>query len=264
MVLRAELVHRSQPGDGLGRQHIGVEAAQTDPLDALHLGALLHQLHEVGAGVEAVAGQGNGAEHHLPVAGGGQLAQLGEDALLRAAAHRAAGTGDDAVGALAVTAVLHLDEGAGVGLEPLHRQLLELLALGVGGDGDDALVAVQQLEHIVEDGLPVAVAADEVSLHELCRLLREGLRIAAGEDRHSAGVLALGPAEPLAALLVAEVGDGAAVDDEDVGLFALRHDGKTGGAEHLLQCAGLVQIDLAAKGIKTNSHGGVLSENLSV
>ena len=79
MVLGAELVHRSQPGDGLGRQHIGVEAAQTDPLDALHLGALLHQLHEVGAGVEAVAGQGNGAEHHLPVAGGGQLAQLGED-----------------------------------------------------------------------------------------------------------------------------------------------------------------------------------------
>ena len=149
-----------------------------------------------------------------------------------------------------------------MGLKPLHRQLLELLALGVGGDGDDALVAVQQFEHIVEDGFPVAVAADEVSLHELCRLLREGLGIAAGEDRHSAGVLALGPAEPFAALLVAEIGDGAAVDDEDVGLFALWHDGKTGRAEHLLQCTGLVQIDLAAKGIKTNSHGVSFPEPL--
>ena len=142
-----------------------------------------------------------------------------------------------------------------MGLEPLHRQLLEPLALRVGGDGDDPLVAVQQLEHVVEDGFPVAVAADQVGLHELGRLLGESLRVAAGEDGDGAGVLALGPAEPLAALLVAEVGDGAAVHHKDVGLFALRHDGETGGAEHLFQRTGLVQIDLAAKGIKTNSHG---------
>ena len=83
VVLGAELVHCRQPGDELGGQHIGVKAAQPDALDALHLGALLHQLHKVGAGVEAVAGQGDGAEHHFPVAGSGQLAQLGEDALFR-------------------------------------------------------------------------------------------------------------------------------------------------------------------------------------
>ena len=127
----------------------------------------------------------------------------------------------------------------------------------MGGDGDDALVAVQQLEHIVEDGFPVAVAADQVGLHELGRFLGESLRVAAGEDGDGAGVLALGPAEPLAALLVAEVGHGAAVDHKDVGLFAFRHDGEAGPPEHLFQGPGLVQVDFAAKGIKTNSHEGI-------
>lgn len=55
--LRAELVHCGQPGDELRREHIGVQASQADALDALYLGALFHQFHEVGAGVEAVAGQ---------------------------------------------------------------------------------------------------------------------------------------------------------------------------------------------------------------
>ena len=32
------------------------------------------------------------------------------------------------------------------------------------------------------------------------------------------------------------------------------HDGEASAPEHLLQRAGLVQVDLAAKGIKTNSH----------
>ena len=86
----------------------------------------------------------------------------------------------------------------------------------------------------------VAVAADQVGLHELGRFLGESLRVAAGEDGDGAGVLALGPAEPLAALLVAEVGDGAAVHHKDVGLFALRYDGETGGAEHLFQRTGLI------------------------
>ena len=36
-----------------------------------------------------------------------------------------------------------------MGLEPLHRQFLELLAALVRGDGHDALMAVQQLEKLV-------------------------------------------------------------------------------------------------------------------
>ena len=37
--LGAELFHRCQPGDELRGQHVGVQAAQTDPFDALHLSA---------------------------------------------------------------------------------------------------------------------------------------------------------------------------------------------------------------------------------
>ena len=257
MELGAQLVHSGQPGDELRGEHVRVQAAQTDALDALHLSTFLHKLHQIGAGVQPVAGQGNGTEHHFPVTGGGQLAQLGQNAAFGAAAHRAAGTGDDAVGALPVAAVLHLDEGAGVGLEPLHRQFLELLAALVRGDGHDALMAVQQLEHIVQNGLAVAVAAHQVGLQELRSLLREGLRIAAGEHGHGTGVLALGTAQPLAALLIAKVGHGAAVHHEYVRRFAFLHDGKAVGTEHLLQGAGLVQVDLAAQCIKTNSHEGL-------
>ena len=254
MELRAELFHGGKAGDELRREHIRVQTAQTDALDALHLSAVLHQLHEVGAGVQTVAGQGDGAEHHLAVAGSGQLAQLGKDAGFAAAAHRAAGPGDDAVGALAVAAVLYLDKGAGVGLEPLHGQLLKFFAALVGCDGNDALVAVQQLLHIVQNGLAVAVAAHKVGLGELGGFLREGLRVAAGKHRDRAGVLALFAAQPLAALLVAEVGHSAAVHDEHIGRFTFLRDGEAVGAEQLFQCAGLVQVDLAAKGIKTNSH----------
>ena len=254
MELRAELFHGGKAGDELRREHIRVQTAQTDALDALHLSAVLHQLHEIGAGVQTVAGQGDGAEHHLAVAGSGQLAQFGKDAGFAAAAHRAAGPGDDAVGTLAVAAVLYLDKSAGVGLEPLHRQFLKFFAALVGCDGNDALVAVQQLLHIVQNGLAVAVAAHKVGLGELGSFLREGLRVAAGEHRDCTGVLALFAAQPLAAFLVAEVGHGAAVHDEHIGRFAFLRDGEAVGAEQLFQCTGLVQVDLAAKGIKTNSH----------
>ena len=57
---------------------------------------------------------------------------------------------------------------------------------------------------------------------------------------HGTGVLALGTAQPLAALLIAEVGHGAAVHHEYVRRFAFLHDGKAVGTEHLLQGAGLV------------------------
>ena len=149
MELRAELFHGGKAGDELRREHIRVQTAQTDALDALHLSAVLHQLHKVGAGIQTIAGQGDGTEHHLAVAGSRQLAQLGKDAGFVAAAHRAAGAGDDAVGALAVAAVLYLDKGTGVGLEPLHGQLFKFFAALVGRDGHNALMAVQQLENVI-------------------------------------------------------------------------------------------------------------------
>ena len=253
--LGAELVHRGHPADALGGEHIGVQAAQPDALDALHRGAALDQLVQVGAGVGAVAGQGDGAEHRLPVAGGGQLAQLGQDALLGAAAHRAPRPRDDAVGAAAVAAVLHLDEGPGVGLEAVHRQLLEGLVPLVGLDGHDPLVPFQHLVDIAQNGPAVGGAADHVGLGHAGGRLGAGLGPAARHDGNSAGVLPLGLPQPLAAFLGTEIGHGAAVDDVDVGVLAVWHHGKAAALEQLFQRLGLVQVHLASKGIKTNTHG---------
>ena len=49
---------------------------------------------------------------------------------------------------------------------------------------------------------------------------------------------------------------GAAVHDEHISRFTFLRDGEAVGTEHLFQRAGLVQVDLAAQSIKTNSHEG--------
>ena len=125
----------------------------------------------------------------------------------------------------------------------------------MGLDGHNPLVAVQQFLDVVQDGAAVGVAADQVGLHQLGGGLGEGLGIAAGQDGDGAGIFPLGLTQPFAAFLVAEVGDGAAVYNIDVGGLAVRHHGKAAALEQLFQGLGLVQIDLAAKGIKTNAHG---------
>ena len=144
-----------------------------------------------------------------------------------------------------------------MGLEPLHRQFLELLPALVRRDGNDALVAVQQLEHVVQNGLAVAVAAHQVGFQKLGSFLGESLWVAAGQHGDGSGVLALGAAQPLAALLVPEVGHGTAVHHEHIRRFAFLRDGEAVGTEHLFQRTGLVQVDLTAQCIKTNSHEGL-------
>ena len=131
-------------------EHVRVKAAQPDALDARHFGRLFHQLHQRGAGVGAVAGQADGGEYHLLVAGLRQPPKFLQNTLLAAAAHRAAGAGDDAVGALPSAAVLHLHKGAGVLGKPVHGQFLKLLALVMGADvHHPGFLAVQHLPHVL-------------------------------------------------------------------------------------------------------------------
>ena len=141
-----------------------------------------------------------------------------------------------------------------MGLEPLHGQLLKQLAPHMGLYGYDPFMALQQQLYILQNGFAVSVAAHQVCLQELCRLLGERLGIAPGKHGDSAGVLPLGTAQPFAALLVAKVGHSAAVDDVDVCIFTLLHYGEPRPPEQLFQCAGLVQVDLTSQCIKTNSH----------
>ena len=254
MELGAKLFHRRHSGDGLVAEQVRLQAAQPYALDALHPGRSLDQAHQVGAGVLAVAGQVDAAEHHFFVAGGSQRRQLVQHALLAAAAAGAPGPGDDAVGAAAVAAVLHLEEGPGVALKILHGQFLEPLALFVGADVHHPLAAVQRLLDVLQHGGAAHVAHHHVRFLQPGGLFGKGLGIAPGHHRHRPGVLALGPPQPLAAFLVAPGGHGAAVHHIDIRRFAVRRQGVAPPQKQLLQRPGLVLIHLAAKGVKAHAH----------
>ena len=256
MELRAELFHRSHPANILIVQHIGIQTAQTDTLNTGHGGRLLNQLCKACAAVGAVAGQADGRQHDLLVAGIRQAAQLVQYAGLVTAAHRPAGAGDHAVGTAAVAAVLHLDKGAGVLGKFVHRQFLEPLSLFVRADIHHTLgLAVQHLLHIGQNGAAVAGAGHNIGLGNFGGLLGEGLRVAPGQHRHGTGILALGAAQPLAAFLIAEVCHSAAVDDIDIGAFLIGDNGVAVLLKQLRQRAGLVLVYLAAQGVKSYPHG---------
>ena len=91
-----------------------LDARQPHPLDARHLRHRHHQLAELepvlGIAVVADADPGH---HHLGLALRDPPAGLVEDGARRARAGAAPDGGDDAVGAVAVAAVLDLDEAAG-------------------------------------------------------------------------------------------------------------------------------------------------------
>ena len=255
MELRTKFLHRRHSGDDLIVQHIRVKAAQADALDAFDLGGFLDQLHQAGAAVSAVAGQADGRQHHLFIPGSSQAAQFLQDAFFVAAAHRAAGTWDDAVGALAVAAILDLDKGTGVFGELIHGQFFKLFALPVGADVHHPLVlAVQHAGHIGQNGMAVAGAGHHVGFLDLGGLLGKGLRVAARQHRNGTGILALGTAQPFAAFLVAEIGHGAAVDNVHVGRLLVGDDRIAVFLKQLCQGAGLILVHLAAQSIKSNPH----------
>ena len=116
------------------------------------------------------------------------------------------------------------------------------------------LAAVQHLLNVRQQAAAVGAAGHQVGLHHGGRLLGEGLGIAAGEHRHGAGVLALGPAEPLAALPVTAGGHGTAVHNVDVGGLVRPGQSVAVLAQQVLQCTGFVLVYLTAKGIKTYTH----------
>ena len=255
MELRAQLRHGGQPPDRLVVEHVGVKAAQADALDARDGRRVLDQFGQPGAGVAAVARQADGGQHDLPVTGPGQPLQLVQDARLAAAAHRAARTRDDAIGALAVAAILHLDESAGMFGKFVQRQFLKRFALVVRADIHHPLaLTVQHFFHILQDRVPVAGAGHNVRLRDGGGLLREGLGVAAGQHGHGLRMLALLPPQPFAAFLVAEVGHGAAVDHIHIGFFARFHHRVSARLKQLRQRAGFVLVDFAAQGIKIDPH----------
>ena len=138
----------------------------------------------------------------------------------------------------------------------IHGQFFKALALLVGADVDDALLlTVQHLLHVGQNRVTVAGAGHNVRLGNFGGLVRERLRVAPCQHGHSAGVLALGTAQPFAAFLVAEVRHGAAVDDVDIRTFFIGDNGVAVFLKQLGQRTRFILVYLAAQGIKSYPHG---------
>ena len=219
---------------------------------------MFQQLGQAGARILAVAGQADARQHHLTITGIGQMPQLLQNALLTAAAHRPPGPGNHTVGTAAVAAVLHLDKGPGVFGKAFDGQFLKPLALLVGANVHNALLlAVQHLADQLGQDPAGTGPCHHVGLGDFSGLLGKGLGVAAGEHRHGAGIFPFGAAQPFAALLIAEIGHGTAVDDVDIGFL-------TGGDHSVAVClkqlchgTGFILIHFASQGIKTDAHARV-------
>ncbi len=121
------------------------------------------------------------------------------------------GIGDDAVAAERVAAVLDLEKGAGVVGEAGQAQ-----CGGCRVIHDVADLARVRLEQAA-DGPLFAVAEDDVKLRNALQVARCNLGVAAGGDYPGIGVLAAGPPDQLAGFRIGAGGDGAGIDDVDIG-----------------------------------------------
>ena len=124
----------------------------------------------------------------------------------------------------------------------------------MGGDVDHPVSGGKAFPDGGQQGGPVVGAGDHVRLGEGLRRIGESLGEAAGQSHLGRGVLPLEPPQDLAGLFVPAGGDGAGVDHIDIGDVGGLHQVKAGGGKLLAEDLGLVLVDLAAQGIKSNAH----------
>ena len=189
--------------------------------------------------------------------------QFIKDALLAAASYRASCAGNNAVGTLTAAAVFNLYKSACMVGKAVHGKLFKCFTFLMRTNVNNFfLLAVQHLHHVLQNRVAVAGTGDNICLCNICGFFRECLRVAAGQNRHGAGIFPLGAAKPFAAFLITEIGYSTAVYHIHIGgLTALDH-GETVLLKQLRQSTGLILIYFTTQGIKGYSHD--FSPHLSV
>ena len=180
---------------------------------------------------------------------------LGHSRVNGLAAHGAAGEGDDAVGAEVAASVLHLEHSAGAPHQPAGGEHFKIVPFQrivhryPGGGG-----AIQRgLLHLIQKGHPVAGARHQIHLQP-GHFLRLRLGVAAADGDEGVRVGALGAADHVPTLFVADGGDGTGVDDIYIGLCIKLREGVAAAGQNGLHGLGLVLVDLAAQGVNGIAH----------
>ena len=153
-----------------------------------------------------------------------------------------------------LAAVLNLDKGASALQKAAGAHLLKALVPAVRGDAHDALPLLQVLVDIVQHLFLLPRADQHVHLAQLLRLLREGLRKTAGHSDDCAGIFPLDAMDHLPGLFVPGGGDGAGIDDIDVGVVAAVHNVVPVSRKLLGHNLCLILVHLASQGVKRCSH----------
>ena len=265
--------------DFVGEQ-VGLDAGDAITLDAFDLVELLDELEEGFMGGAPEVADVDAGDDDFLAAFLGNGAGLLDKALDAAVAGTASGKGDGAVGAEVVAAVLHLEEVAGAVAtgaggeerrtlsltDPLPRPLTDPLPQPLPRNGEGrpsgwlpphygggARRAERVfLPHFLHDNrydVAFAVGAeDEVNAWHVEDLLGLELGVAAGDDDKGVGVLADKATDGLAAFLVGYFGDGAGVDDADVGALPFLYGLYAVGFEGLAEGGGFCKVEFAAEG----------------
>ena len=162
---------------------------------------------------------------------------LGGTACRPAAYHR-----DDAIGAEVVAAVMDFDEAAGVeGVEGgLVAEQVAVVAFGV------AVTCAEMLVDDVEQSGFALIVNDIVGHARLQQFLLPVIHHAPRDGNERLRMFSPDLVDGLAAFLVAGVGDGAGVHDEDIGVTIAISDLISRRLEPRRQGIGFIQIDAAA------------------
>ena len=230
---------------------IGLQARHPVTLDALHAVQGAEQIDETLSRGLAEVAYVDAREHYLLAAFGRHFPGLLLQGADRGVAAPAAGQRDGAVGAEVVAAVLHLEKIA----RPAAAAATGRKGADVAEGGDEGAAAGLVGGMLQEAGkiagqLPFLLGAEhEVhSLHPGDGLGLE-LRVAAGDHDTRTGMPPPRGMDGLAALLVGHFGDGACVDDAQVGHLAAAHLAHAGLAQEAGQSGGFRKIQLAAQRI---------------
>ena len=191
-----------------------------------------------GAGVDA-------REHHLFAARSRYLAGHAEGLVDGGRVGAAAREGNGAIGAEIVAAVLYLEEGAGA----VARRVLKWEGEWRVGSGEwgvgrwDNGVVVDKIGQEVF----AVVAEHKGDAWDFPYLFCRHLGKASDDDNLCVGVLAVGLTDGVAALLFGHSGDGAGVDDVDVGMLAEVDDGMPLRRQRAQDVGGFGKVKLAAQ-----------------
>ena len=201
MKVRAEMPQRRETRGKSRRRNLRLERADAKPLNALDTVEECQELEEICRTVAEilpllrilkiapVGGEVNAGQHEFPHPARRETLCLSPHVPRTAGAYVAAEKRDDAVGAVLVATVLHLQESARVPLAPVCRKVLILCCRAHISDRKGRLeflceIGVQNADQI----LFLLIAEHQIYTAVFFQALRRCLRVTARRDDNSPGI----------------------------------------------------------------------------